>query len=77
MFGYGCPEAKNLLDVLSVYLDKVIIVKDNQGNAYLPEFQFNGIGQLEPGYGYQLKLNDSINNFRLCDWYQIPYPEAD
>tara|TARA_E500000178_G_scaffold355101_2_gene426478 strand:+ start:686 stop:2605 length:1920 start_codon:yes stop_codon:yes gene_type:complete len=77
MFGYGCPEAKNLLDVLSDYLSKVIIVKDNQGNAYLPEFQFNGIGQLEPGYGYQLKLNDSINNFRLCDWYQIPYPEAD
>ena len=69
MFGYGCPQSIELTEVLSVYDDYVVIVKDNNGLAYLPEWDFNGIGTLSPGYGYQIKVSESIDDFRLCNWY--------
>lgn len=37
--------------------DNLIIVKDTYGNAYLPDWDFNGIGDMIPGHGYQLKTN--------------------
>ena len=69
MFGYGCPEPKNVIDALSAHTDKIIIVKNNLGQAYLTEFAFNGIGDFSPGQGYQMKLTEPINGFSLCDWY--------
>ncbi|PDH45947.1 MAG: hypothetical protein CND86_05795, partial [Bacteroidetes bacterium MED-G21] len=41
-----------------VDLDLIVIIKDYLGAAYLPEFNFNGIGDLNPGQGYQIKTND-------------------
>mgnify|MGYP003385519922 FL=1 len=35
----------------------IVIAKDASGAAYLPAWDFNGIGDLEPGKGYQLKTN--------------------
>ncbi|PDH46504.1 MAG: hypothetical protein CND86_04905 [Bacteroidetes bacterium MED-G21] len=69
MFGYGCPQSKELTEVLSEYVVHVVIVKDNNGLAYLPEWNFNGIGALSPGYGYQIKVTESIDDFKLCNWY--------
>ena len=37
--------------------DLIVIIKDYMGAAYLPEFDFNGIGDLNPGQGYQIKAN--------------------
>ena len=37
--------------------DLIVIIKDYMGAAYLPEFDFNGIGDLNPGQGYQIKTN--------------------
>ena len=37
-------------------LDDIIILKNNNGQAYLPEFFFNGIGDFQVGQGYQIKL---------------------
>tara|TARA_Y100000004_G_scaffold196253_1_gene265689 strand:- start:2207 stop:3592 length:1386 start_codon:yes stop_codon:yes gene_type:complete len=34
----------------------LVTVKDNLGAAYIPEFNFNGIGNLLPGQGYQILL---------------------
>ena len=34
------------------------IVKDGQGLAYLPDWNFNGIGDLSPGKAYQIKTNN-------------------
>ena len=42
-----------------VVAGNVVIVKDYIGNAYLPEWDFNGIGDMLPGKGYQLKVNNS------------------
>ena len=39
--------------------NKIIIVKDYEGAAYLPEYYFNGIGDMIPGRGYQVKTNEA------------------
>ena len=44
--------------IMAPILSQVIIVKDNLGLAYLPEWGFNGIGSWDNTQGYQLKLND-------------------
>ena len=75
MFGYGCPTPINLAEGLSNHTDKITIVKDNNGAVYMPEFGFNGIGDLTPGYGYQIKVTEEINDFSLCDWYVNDIPE--
>jgi len=36
------------------------------GTSYLPEFNFNGVGSLTPGMGYQIKLSEQINQFNFC-----------
>jgi len=37
-------------------LDDLILVKDNRGEIYWPLYNFNGIGNLIPGQGYQLRM---------------------
>ena len=39
--------------------NNLVIAKDYAGNALLPDWDYNGIGNLEPGKGYQLKVNYS------------------
>tara|TARA_R100001443_G_scaffold74235_1_gene82024 strand:- start:3757 stop:4515 length:759 start_codon:yes stop_codon:yes gene_type:complete len=38
--------------------DNMIIMKTYLGTAFLPEFDFNGIGNLTNGWGYQIKVNE-------------------
>jgi len=66
MIGYTCQEPLNVIDAFSSVEDKIIIVKDNLGNAYLPEFGYNGIGDLEFAKGYQLKITEDINDLYFC-----------
>ena len=39
----------------------LIIVKDELGNAYLPEWDYNGIGLMHPSKGYQLKVLENCS----------------
>jgi len=75
MFGYGCPTSIDLAEGLSNHTESVVIVKDNNGSVYMPEFGFNGIGDLTPGFGYQIKVSVAIEGFSLCDWYVNDIPE--
>ena len=75
MFGYGCPSSIDVAEGLSNQSESIIIVKDNNGVVYMPEFGFNGIGNFTPGFGYQIKLTDAIESFSLCDWYVNDIPE--
>ena len=75
MFGYGCPSSIDVADGLSNYTESIIITKDNNGNVYMPEFGFNGIGDFTPGFGYQIKLTEAIEGFSLCDFYVNDIPE--
>jgi len=71
MIGYGCPEPMDIEESLSDYTDLILIAKANNGSAYLPEYGFNGIGDFTPGYGYQLKTSESIEEFSLCYNYTV------
>ena len=51
------PTPFNVL--MSEIEEAVIIVKDYNGNAYLPDWGFNAIGDAVPGQGYQIKTNSS------------------
>jgi len=68
LFGYVCQEPEDVIDGLSSYLDFIVIVKDYEGQAYIPEWEYNGLGDLKPGYGYQIKVTENISDFNLCDW---------
>ena len=60
------------MDVLfSPIIDDVITIKDNYGKAYLPEFDFNGIGDIQIGQGYQIKTASEIS-LELCGTYATP-----
>jgi len=66
MIGYLREEP---LSTSEVFLEinasgNLLIVKDYLGFAYLPEWEFNGIGDMLPGRGYQIKMiNDDILNY--------------
>ena len=38
--------------------ENLIIVKDYLGNPYLPEFNYNGLGEMKAGQAYQLKIQE-------------------
>ena len=75
MIGYGCPSPIDVSEGLSIHTESIAIVKDNDGSVYMPEFGFNGIGDFTPGFGYQIKLSDAIEDLSLCDWYVNDIPE--
>ena len=56
---YVQTENMSIEVIMAPILSQVIIVKDNLGLAYLPEWGFNGIGSWDNTQGYQLKLNDA------------------
>jgi hypothetical protein len=60
MFGYLRTEPADCIAVFqSISSDEILIVKNSTGAAYLPSWDFNGIGDLKPGEGYQIKMNSS------------------
>ena len=65
---YMIPEDMDITTNLSSIVDQLIIVKDVDGSVYYVEWNFNGIGDLERGFGYQLKIYDSITDFNLCNY---------
>ena len=62
---FSCENNINASLAIAPYEDNLIIMKNNIGSAYLPDWNFNGIGDLERGFGYQLKIYDSIIDFNL------------
>ena len=58
MIGYLRVEPADMVAVFQEITDEgnLIIAKDNLGAAYLPEWLFNGIGDMEPCQGYQVKV---------------------
>jgi len=75
MFGYSCYEPIDVALSFTSIEDKIVIVKDNSGNVYMPEFGFNGIGSLERNRGYQIKLTESISDFQFCPFI-VPLVEG-
>ena len=55
------PEFTDITEVFSSLTSDLVIVKNNSGDAYLPEWSYNGIGDMLIGEGYQLKINTSTD----------------
>jgi len=66
MIGYSCVNESDVLDILSPISDKIVIAKNNAGSVYMPEFGFNGIGDLLPNQGYLVKMSETVIGFELC-----------
>lgn len=60
---YMLDQAINVEDVIG-NLDEIVIVKDYIGQAYLPNYNFNGIGDFKPDQSYMFKSNAEIT----IDW---------
>ena len=64
MIGVLSQDPQSIEEVLSSCTDLVVIAKDSFGVAYLPQWSFNGIGDMLPGQGYQIKmLSEAQINF--------------
>ncbi len=50
---YILTEDNSLETVFEEIINDVIIIKDENGNVYWPEFGLNSIGNLNPGDAYQ------------------------
>ena len=68
---YMLTENMEINVVLAPIFDNIIIVKDYAGNAYLPDWGFNGIGAMEIGQGYQIKTYQG-SSIDLCGEYLLP-----
>ena len=52
-------------------LSDIIIIKNAEGLAFLPEYDYNGIGDFEPGLGYQIKVDSTQTFYYLENWQII------
>lgn len=57
ILGYLRSSPASATQLLSPIVQNIIIVKDGNGSVYWPSFGFNGIGNLNPGQGYLIKMN--------------------
>jgi hypothetical protein len=69
MIGFSLLLPQGLVSSFEMIEDKITIVKNNDGNVYMSEYNFNGIGMLFPGEGYQLKTTEAINDFYFYPIY--------
>jgi hypothetical protein len=66
LFGFNCYESIDVGLAFVEISDKVILVKDEFGASFLPEYNFNGIGNLNYSEGYQIKLSEVVTGFQFC-----------
>jgi len=49
--------SQNAAEALSEISSEIHLVKNILGQVYMPSWEYNGIGDLKPGEGYQIKMN--------------------
>ena len=67
LIGYTLDQSQDAAATFSGIVDYIEIVKNNAAEVYWPEFSFNGIGDLIPGQGYQIKVSQAIDGFMYPD----------
>jgi hypothetical protein len=67
MFGYTCLESHDVIAAFEGHDGQIEIVKDEMGLSYLPAYNFNAIGNLSYGEGYQIKLKEKLEGFKFCE----------
>ena len=67
MFGYTCPEPIDFMIAFSEITESIVLAKDHLGGSYIPEWSFNGIGNLQYAKGYQIKMSEEVLGFQFCE----------
>lgn len=57
--GYLRKEAADISVVMESIDEDILLIKDGIGNVFWPEFNVNTIGNMEPGKGYQVRMNST------------------
>tara|TARA_B110000444_G_C18716096_1_gene536123 strand:+ start:11 stop:760 length:750 start_codon:yes stop_codon:yes gene_type:complete len=60
VIGYLLPEDYSIVNIMTPIISDIVIIKDQDGNVYWPEFSLNSIGNMVPGKGYQIKMDNSV-----------------
>jgi len=63
IIGYTNSYEQDAVEALEPIEDLIVVFKDNNADVYLPEYGFNGIGNLLPGQGYQIKVSEAYDSF--------------
>ena len=63
MIAYNLVCETNAANTFISIFDKMMLLKSNDGNIYWPLYNYNGIGVLLPGQGYQIKMNETVDEF--------------
>ena len=56
IIGYVKQEPSDAVEMMTPVVDDLIIMKDENGSVYWPEFGLNNIGDMQAGEGYQVKM---------------------
>jgi len=59
MIGYIRTSAMSINTVFNAILDDIALVKDGDGNLFVPSQAIDQIGNMEPGKGYKIKMINS------------------
>ncbi|MCX6258408.1 MAG: GEVED domain-containing protein [Bacteroidia bacterium] len=60
LMGYLRQSPASVVQLLSGIAGNIIIMKDGGGHVYWPQYNYNSIGNLIPGLGYQLKMSNPV-----------------
>ena len=63
IIGFTLPNPQDMAATFDDINSDIQIVKNNEGKTYWPEFGFNGIGDIIPGQGYQIRLSNPVMNY--------------
>ena len=63
--GFTLRNPQDVVETLEPIVDLIKIIKNNDGQFYWPEWDFNQIGDFIPGQGYLLKMNSSIESYHF------------
>jgi cytochrome c553 len=58
---YLPDDAQSISSALQSISDELVMVKDEAGNSYVPAYNIDQIGQLEPEDGYQIYVNSAVD----------------
>jgi len=67
MIGFTLREEMDPVASFQEIVADMVMIKGNEGQLYWPEFGFNGLDVLEPGQGYQVKMNVARDGFIFPD----------
>ena len=59
--GYNILYETTINYQFSSIMNDIVIIKNNDGFIFWPQFNFNSIGNLIPGQGYQIRMENSRN----------------